>query len=395
MISLNLKKINASLVQGKKVLLRCDLNVPFDNDKILDANRIIELLPTIKLLKQNNSKIIVTSHFGRPNGEFNINYSLRKLIPYLEQYWDVKIKFIENILSDSVAREISESKPDEIILLENLRFFKEEEENSEIFAKKLSQIADIYINDAFACSHRKHASISAITEFIDSYPGLLIEKEVKNLSQFFKNTDSNKLLIIGGKKISSKFKIIKSIANKFDHIVIAGAMANNFMKCLGYEIGKSFYEKDLLDECNRFYIENKSKIILPKDVVGHDKQNNVFIKNIDQVLDTDIIYDIGVKSCQSIQSILEDSKSVLWNGPIGLYEKIEYSVSSMYIARVIAYLTQTNKLNSLIGGGDAAAVVKASGLEKSFSYISTGGGAFLELLKDNDLIGFKNLKYEK
>jgi phosphoglycerate kinase len=396
MNTINLKNISDISLNDKKIFLRCDLNVPFDDNKVLlDDTRINNIVPTIQYLLQKKAKVIIASHFGRPNGEYKEELSLKKLIPYLEEYLKVKVIFINDILSENSIARANDLKSGEIILLENLRFYKEEQSNAMQFGQKLSQYADIYVNDAFSCCHREHASIDAITQFLPSYAGLLLVNELKNLNYVFSKNTRPQALIIGGKKISTKIRILEHLANKMDTVFIAGAMVNNFLKALGYEIGTSFYEADYVEHAKNIYEKYKEKIILPNDFVGKNENNRLFIKDIGDISPGDCMLDIGPGSCQKLCDIIKNSKAVIWNGPIGFYEEQQFAVSSLYIARSIAYHTQKNSIISVIGGGDAVAAVKLSGLQDCFSYISTGGGAFLELLEKGDLIGFKNLKSKK
>jgi phosphoglycerate kinase len=251
------------------------------------------------------------------------------------------------------------------------------------------------VNDAFSCCHRKHASIDSITQFLPSYAGLLLVNELENLSHVFSKNTRPQTLIIGGKKISTKIQILEHLANKVDKIFIAGAMVNNFLKALGHEIGTSFYEVDYVKDAKNIYEKYKEKIILPNDFIGKNGDNKIFVKDINDISSRDCMLDIGLNSCQRLCDTIKNSKAVIWNGPIGFYEEQQFAVSSLHIARAIAYYTQKNNIVSVIGGGDAVAAVKLSGLQDCFSYISTGGGAFLELLEKGDLIGFKNLKSKK
>jgi phosphoglycerate kinase len=393
MNTINLKNISDISLNDKKIFLRCDLNVPFDDNQILlDDTRINNIVPTIQYLLQKNAKVIIASHFGRPNGEYKEELSLKKLIPYLEEYLKVKVIFIKDILSENSIAIANDLKNGEIILLENLRFYKGEQSNDTQFGQKLSQYADIYVNDAFSCCHREHASIDAITQFLPSHAGFLLTNELRNLNYVFSKNSRHQVLIIGGKKISTKIRILEHLANKMDKVFIAGAMVNNFLKALGYEIGTSFYEVDYVEHAKNIYEKYKEKIILPNDFVGKNENNKLFIKDIGDISPGDCMLDIGSSSCQKLCDIIKNSKAVIWNGPIGFYEEQQFAISSLYIARSIAYHTQKNNIISVIGGGDAVAAVKLSGLQDCFSYISTGGGAFLELLEKGDLIGFKNLK---
>lgn len=396
MDKINLKNINDINLNNQKVFLRCDLNVPFDDNQVLlDDTRISNIAPTVKFLLQKNAKVILASHFGRPNGEYKEELSLKNLIPYLEEYLKVKVVFIEDILSEDSLTCVDKLQSGEVILLENLRFHQGEQINDNQFAQKLSQYADIYVNDAFSCCHREHASIDSITQFIPSYSGLLLANELENLSHVFSKNTRPQTLIIGGKKISTKIQILEHLANKVDKIFIAGAMVNNFLKALGHEIGTSFYEEDYIEDAKNIYEKYKEKIILPNDFIGKNGNNKIFIKDINDISSRDCMLDIGLNSCQKLCDIVKNSKAVIWNGPIGFYEEQQFAVSSLYIARAIAYYTQKNNVVSVIGGGDAVAAAKLSGLQDCFSYISTGGGAFLELLEKGDLIGFKNLKSKK
>ena len=396
MDKINLKNINDINLNNQKVFLRCDLNVPFDDNQVLlDDTRISNIAPTVKFLLQKNAKVILASHFGRPNGEYKEELSLKNLIPYLEEYLKVKVVFIEDILSEDSLTCVDKLQSGEVILLENLRFHQGEQINDNQFAQKLSQYADIYVNDAFSCCHREHASIDSITQFIPSYSGLLLANELENLSHVFSKNTRPQTLIIGGKKISTKIQILEHLANKVDKIFIAGAMVNNFLKALGHEIGTSFYEEDYIEDAKNIYEKYKEKIILPNDFIGKNGNNKIFIKDINDISSRDCMLDIGLNSCQKLCDIVKNSKAVIWNGPIGFYEEQQFAVSSLYIARAIAYYTQKNNVVSVIGGGDAVAAAKLSGLQDCFSYISTGGGAFLELLEKGDLIGFKNLKGKK
>ncbi|MBY0581267.1 MAG: phosphoglycerate kinase [Rickettsiales bacterium] len=396
MNTINLKNISDISLNDKRIFLRCDLNVPFDDNQVLlDDTRINNIVPTIQYLLQKKAKVILASHFGRPNGECKEELSLKKLIPYLEEYLKIKVIFIKDILSENSIAIANDLKNGEIILLENLRFYKGEQSNDTQFGQKLSQYADIYVNDAFSCSHREHASIDAITQFLPSYAGLLLVNELKNLNYVFSKNSRPQALIIGGKKISTKIRILEHLANKMDTVFIAGAMVNNFLKALGYEIGTSFYEADYVEHAKNMYEKYKEKIILPNDFVGKNENNKLFIKDIRDISPGECMLDIGPGSCQKLCDIIKNSKAVIWNGPIGFYEEQQFAVSSLYIARSIAYHTQKNSIISVIGGGDAVAAVKLSGLQDCFSYISTGGGAFLELLEKGDLIGLKNLKSKK
>jgi len=368
---------------NKKVLLRLDLNIPFGSDGIpLDNTRIIAVLPTLKFLLKAGAIIIIVSHLGRPNGKYNKALSLKKMIPFLKSDWQVNINFCECLLS-------FEDKSARITLCENLRFYQQELDNDINFSKQLASLADVYVNEAFSCSHRFHASIVGVTAFLPSFAGLLLAKEVKNINDILHGNYKQKTAIIGGKKISTKLPLLKSLAQEVDYIFVVGAMANSLFKLLGMSIGKSFYQN--VPEAKKMYEEYKDKIILPVDLIC-DNNGSVLMKDVGQISAEDIIYDIGLLSLEKMTNILHKSDLVLWNGPVGLYEQEQYAVSSLQVARVIAAATKKKKLLSIVGGGDAVAVVNKTGLAHYFSHISTGGGAFLEFLTQREIIGVKKLK---
>jgi phosphoglycerate kinase len=367
---------------NKKVLLRLDLNVPLTDDgELLDATRIIAVLPTIKFLLAEGAKIIVISHFGRPNGEYNEALSLKRIVPFLEKYWEVDV--------DLRKKMPHAANQEGICLIENLRFHQQEMDNDINFSKQLASLADVYVNDAFACSHNNHASIVGVTEFLPSFAGLLLAKEVKNISSILDGNYKQKIAIIGGKKISSKLPLLKSLVQEMDYIFVVGAMANSLFKLLGMPIGQSFYED--VPEAREVYAEYKDKIILPVDLIC-ENNGKVVMRDVVQISAEDIIYDIGLVSLEKMINILNKSDLVLWNGPIGLYEQQRYAVSSLQIARVVAAATKRKQLLSIVGGGDAVAVINKTGLAHYFSHISTGGGAFLKYLAEKDMVGLKKLK---
>ena len=384
----NLKNLDFT---NKKVLLRCDINVPFDNEQVLlDNTKIINLIPTVQFLLKQKAKILLISHLGRPNGQYKDHLSLKHLIPYLEKYLKIKIKFLYHSSLSSGSQNIDRLKTNEVALLENLRFCKAEQDNNKEFAQSLSKLADVYINDAFSCCHRQHASIDAVTQFIPSYGGLLLVSELHNIAYIMNKNSRPQTLIVGGKKISTKIKILVSLINKVDKVFIAGAMVNNFFKSFGYEIGKSFCEIDYIDDAKELYTKHKNKIILPYDFIGRSN-NKIFIKNITDISEDDYLLDIGINSCRVLEEIIKNSKTIIWNGPVGFYEEPQFAAASLYIAKVIAYYTKNQGLLSIVCGGDTVAVTKLSGLKDYFSYLSTGGGALLELIEKGNLIGFNNL----
>ena len=383
-------------LERKKILLRLDLNVPIENGQITDTNRIEKIIPTLKYLLEKKAKIIIISHVGRPKGKVNKDLSLKPICENLELKLKQKIKLIDKSLFDLKFEEISENlKSYEILILENIRFYKEEEENDENFAKLISSFGNIYVNDAFSCSHRKHASVFSITKFLPSYSGLQMETEVNSLKKITENIEKPITCIIGGSKISTKINIIKNLIKKFDNIVIVGGMANNILKYHSHNIGKSINEKDCNDIISEILSLSKTqncKITYPIDVsVGKNMNDNSKIKNIDEISDDEIILDIGPKTIELIENIIENSKTILWNGPAGYFENPNFAKGSKKIANKIAERNKTGKIFSVAGGGDTVAAINTFKLTKDFNFISTAGGAFLEFLEGKELPGIKAL----
>ncbi len=381
-----MRKIEDFQYTGKKVFLRVDLNVPVSQGIIIDDTRINKIIPTINFLLNQNAKIIIASHFGRPKGKTTREFSLEFMKAELEKRLNRQVSFAKNL---------SDVGQENITLLENLRFFPGEEQNDEILAKKLASLADFYINDAFSCSHRAHSSIAAITKFLPNAAGFLLTEEIENLSKHLTSFSRPSMAIIGGSKISTKLALLNQLSNKVDFLVIGGGMANTFLKALGHEIGSSLYEASLIDEARSIVAKNTCKIILPQDVVAA-KQISTNAKN--QIVELialekdQMILDLGPKTVLEIQAILAQCTSVIVNGPVGVFEHFPFSVATISIARTIAQLTKAKQLTSVAGGGDIVAALSQAGLLDEFSYISTAGGAFLEWLEGKDLPGLITLQ---
>ena len=383
-------------LEGKRVLLRVDFNVPLSNGSITEASRIQKVLPTIKFLIENKAKIVIISHVGRPKGQIVPSLTLEPIAKKLSILLDQKVIFLNEIIGPKVIEKSKKISNGEILLLENLRFNKEEEENSKNFAKELSKIGDIYVNEAFSCSHRAHASVSEITNHINSFAGLQLIKEINTIKMLTNAAAKPVSCIIGGSKISTKIGVLNNLIKKMDNIVIVGAMANNFIKYKKYNIGKSLFEentenliKDILKNAN----ENDCKIVIPDDVIvskSYDSKGQ--LKNLNKVDDTDLILDIGTKTVETISKIIENSKTVLWNGPAGYFEVKEFSKGTSKIAKKISDNTKKKLLTSVAGGGDTVAAINKFNYSDGFSYISTAGGAFLELLEGKILPGIKALE---
>jgi phosphoglycerate kinase len=387
-------KLIDCVVTNKKVIVRADLNVPITKNIVTDNTRLKAVIPTLKYLVKNNAKVILISHFGRPKGVNNKDLSLKNIItPLQELLGDIKLNFTDDIIGNNAMEAVSNCNYGEIILLENLRFYAQEENNSAEFAQKISQLGNIYVNDAFACSHRSHASIVGIPNYLKSCAGLLMQKELENLDQLLYNAKKPMIAIIGGAKISTKIKLINNLSSKVDAILIGGAMANSFYFAQGYNIGKSLCEKDFkqtaIDALENAK-KNNCKIILPQDVITTKSlAPNAQYQNVtlDQIQDDDIIADIGINSLDLLNQELRNYSTLLWNGPVGAFEIKPFDSGTNKIAQIIANLTKNNNLISVAGGGDSVSAINKANLSDSFSYISTAGGAFLEWLENYRLPG--------
>ena len=390
---IDLNKVKRFNKKDRTVLIRFDLNVPLDSEELHKSERIIRIKKSILKLTSLNSKIIILSHVGRPKGTSSNDLSLKQLIEPLKKALNKDIEFISDCIGVDVKNKISETDSSKIILLENCRFYSEEEANDDGFAESLSQLADVYINDAFACSHRAHASISAITKYLPSYCGELLYDELLNLNKIITDPDKPAITIMGGSKISTKISIVKNLAKKMSAIAICGGMANSFLEYQGFNIGKSLAEKNvqnIIKDIFDFSAENSCKIILPQDAnVALKIENNVSsnIKKINQIDMDEMILDIGPVSIKELKEQIKSSKTVFWNGPPGVFEVSPFNKASIEIAEYIAELTQAGKIQSFAGGGDTVAAIEMAGVKDKFTYISTGGGALLELLEGKQLPG--------
>ena len=379
----------------KKVLLRLDLNVPLSNGKITDTTRIDKILPTINFLLKNNAKIIILSHVGRPKGKVIKELSLEPICESLKNKLNQSIRLISKNIKELKSADLFDNPDEKIVILENLRFYEEEEKNDNAFAKHLASLADIYVNDAFSCSHRAHASIFEITKFIPSYAGLQLNLEINALTKITSEIQRPITCIIGGSKISSKINIIKNLISKFDNIIIVGGMANNILKYKGYEIGKSIQENN----CNKiieeiFFLSKKKgcKIIYPEDVIiGKDLNGSPKLKELNDVSKDELILDIGPKTIKIINQLIEKSNTILWNGPAGYFENPNFAKGSVEIAKKIIEKSKDNTIYSVAGGGDTVALLNSIEATNNFNFVSTAGGAFLEYLEGKILPGIKAL----
>ena len=383
-------------VSNKRVIVRLDLNVPIKGSKIEDYTRIKAIEPFINKLIKDKAKIILLTHLGRPKGKVVPELSLKPIFNYLEKKLNGNIHFYKDKINDKAVDISNKLKPGETLLIENIRFFKEEENDDETFAKNLSKLGDIFINEAFSCSHRKKASIHKITKFIDSYGGPILKKEIESINLIIKNKKKPVTCIIGGSKVSTKINILSSLLENAENLIIIGAMANNFLKFKGVNIGASIVEKGSENTVKNIYDlakKNKCNIIIPLDYNTSSNLNgDPVYKSLKDIGSKDMILDIGKNTIDLINETIDKSNTVFWNGPAGYYENENFSTGSICIAKKIAENTNSKSLISIVGGGDTIASIKNTSLENSFTHLSTAGGAFLESLEGKELPGIKVLK---
>ena len=379
----------------KRVLLRLDLNVPLKNRFITDETRIDKIVPILNFLIEKKSKIIIISHVGRPKGEFDKNLSLKPICENLEKKLMKKIQLLDDNIFKLKKKDLFKNPQEQIVFLENIRFYKEEEKNDIFFAKHLASLADLYVNDAFSCSHRSHASISKITEFLPSYAGLQLETEINALKKVTTEIKKPITCIIGGSKILTKINIIKNLIPKFDNIIIVGGMANSVINYKGYNIGKSIKEPNCQIVVKEIFETSKShscEITFPEDVlVGKNINDSSKIRKLDDIKNDELILDIGPKTVKKIKEIIKISKTVLWNGPAGYFENPNFANGSYEIAKAIIKKNKENSIYSVIGGGDTIALINQLNVIERFNFVSTAGGAFLEYLEGKELPGIRAL----
>jgi phosphoglycerate kinase len=387
-------RLKDCVVTNKNVIVRVDINVPIVNENIEDDTRIKAVIPTIKYLIENNAKVILIAHFGRPEGKFDPSMSLKQILPRLQELLNpIKVNFVDDCIGEKVSLAVKSTNYGEVILLENLRFYKQETKNDPEFSAFLASLGNLYVNDAFSCSHRSHASITGIPAILKSCAGLQMEVELDNLTNLLENAQSPMMAIVGGAKISTKIDLLNSLSSKAQAIVIGGGMANTFLYAKGYNIGKSLCEKDLKDTVNQILKtakQNNCEIILPNEVIvaKEFKTNaNYQIKSINSIDENDIILDIAPSFCEDFAKIIIDFKTVVWNGPLGAFEISPFNQGTERIAKIIANLTKNKKIISIAGGGDVVSAINGCNLADDFTYISTAGGAFLEWLEGKELPG--------
>ena len=391
---MNKKTIKDIDLKEKKVLVRCDFNVPLDeNQNITDNTRIVAALPTIKYLIENECSVILCSHLGRPKGEFKPEFSLKPVAKELSRLLDKEVIMANDVIGEDATRKAKDLQPGQVMLLENVRFHREETDNDPEFAKKLADMAEIYVNDAFGAAHRAHASTAGVAAYLPAVSGFLIEKELKFLGNALNNPQRPFVAILGGAKVSDKIGVIDSLLEKVDTLIIGGGMAYTFFKAQGYEVGNSLCELDKLDLAKSLMEKAKEKgvkLMLPVDTkVGKEFKPDTESKTVAW---TEIPadwegFDIGEKTIEMFSEEIRKAKTVVWNGPVGLFEFDQFAIGTNSIAKVLSEIDAT----TIIGGGDSAAAVKKAGLEDKMTHISTGGGASLEFLEGKKLPGIECL----
>jgi phosphoglycerate kinase len=390
--------LSASDLSGKRVLVRVDFNVPLDDaGKITDDTRIRAALPTIQDLTGKGAKVILSSHFGRPKGKVNESMRLTPVAKRLSELLDKPVVKCDDCIGEAVEAAVAKMAKGDVLLLENVRFYAEEEANDPEFSKKLASLADVYVNDAFGTAHRAHASTEGVTHFIDTcVAGLLIEKELEFLQNAIENPQRPLAAIVGGSKVSSKIGVIETLLDKVDKLLIGGGMIFTFYKARGLSVGKSLVEEDKLELAKTLEAKAKEKgvaLLLPTDVVVADAFSadaNSQTVSIENIPDGWMGLDIGPDSVKVFQDALADCKSAIWNGPMGVFEIDKFAVGTEAIARSLADLTASGTI-TIIGGGDSVAAVEKVGVADKMSHISTGGGASLELLEGKVLPGIAAL----
>lgn len=389
-----LNTVKEADLKGKRVLIRVDFNVPVKNGVVTDATRIKAALPTINYILENGASLVVMSHFGRPKGQKNPDFSMAPIAKEFQKLLGKEVKLASDVIGSEVEAEVKALKPGEVLLLENVRFYKEEEANDPEFAKKLASYGDLYVNDAFGTAHRAHASTEGVSHYLPSYAGFLIEKEVKFMAPLLENPEHPFVAIIGGSKVSSKISVLESLVKTCDTIVIGGGMAYTFLKVLGKSVGKSLVEDDYLETAKNFLdaaAKKGVKVILPVDHVCAaafaEDAEPVYVDG--EEIPADLMgLDIGSKTVALIVDALKTAKNVVWNGPMGVFEFAAFAKGTEAVAKALA----DSDAVSVVGGGDSVAAINKFGLADKISHVSTGGGASLEFLEGKVLPGIKALE---
>ena len=393
---MNKKTVKDIDLKGKKVFLRCDFNVPMDENKnITDNRRIVAALPTIKYLLENNCKVILASHLGRPKGEFKPEFSLAPVAKELARLLGKEVVLATDVVGEDAKSKAAALKEGEAMLLENVRYHKEETNNDAEFAKQLASMAEVYVNDAFGAAHRAHASTAGVAEYLPAVSGFLMEKELNFLGTTLENPERPFVAILGGAKVSDKIGVIDSLLEKVDTLMIGGGMAYTFFKAQGYNVGNSLCEPDKVDlalACMQKAKDKGVKFILPVDTkIGKEFKPDTESKTVEwtEIPDEWEGFDIGEKTIEMFKENLQGAKTVIWNGPVGLFEFEQFAIGTNAVATALAELEEAT---TIIGGGDSAAAVEKAGLADKMTHISTGGGASLEFLEGKKLPGVECLQ---
>ena len=385
------KKIKDCNVKNKIVFVRADMNISIKNGKIIDDTRIRATIPTVEFLVKNGAKVVLTSHLGKAAGQgFQEEFSLKIVLERLKELMpNIHFNYSKDCIGEETKKDIQNTKFGEVILLENLRFHAGEEGNDPEFARQLVEAsgAEIYVNDAFSTCHRKHASMVGVPALLPAYAGFTLEEELENLTKLVSNPQKPVMVMVGGSKVSTKLSLLQALVKKANYIVVGGGMANTFLLAQGYNVGKSLKEDDLVNDAKALLEDakkNNCEVILPVDVVvAKEFKENAECKNVkvSDVKDDNIIMDLGAETIKNIENKLNSCKTVIWNGPIGVYEMAPFNKGTDDLAKYIADITEKGKIESVAGGGDILAAINASKVGDKFTYISTAGGAFLKWLE--------------
>jgi phosphoglycerate kinase len=390
--------LDSADLKGKRVLLRVDFNVPMENGRVTDKTRIHRVLPTIEEIADKGGKVILLAHFGRPKGERKEEESLRPVAAALEEVAKRPVAFADDCVGEVAREAIAKLKDGDILLLENTRFHKGEEKNDRDFVKRIAELGDLYVNEAFSAAHRAHATTEGLAHVLPAYAGRTMQAELQALGQALDHPEHPVMAIVGGAKISTKLELLGNLIKKVDVLVIGGGMANTFLAAQGKRIGKSLHEKDLLDAARAILEEakkTKCEIVLPVDATVAQEfkpHAHSHIVAIDHVGDNDLILDVGPKSIAHIESLLAQTKTLVWNGPLGAFELPPFDEGTNAVAQTAARLTVEGELLSVAGGGDTVAALNQAHVAQEFTYISTAGGAFLEWLEGKELPGVAALR---
>lgn len=385
-------KIKDLNVKDKVVFVRADMNISIKDGKIIDDTRIKATIPTIEYLVNNGAKVVLTSHLGSPKGTVKEELSLKIVLERLKELMPkIKFNFSNDCIGEQTKKDIANTNYGEVILLENLRFHPGEEANDENYAKELASLAEIYVNDAFSTCHRKHASMVGVPALLPAYAGFTLEEEIENLTNLVSNPEKPVMVIVGGSKVSTKLELLKALVKKYEYVVVGGGMANTFLYALGKPVGNSLKEEELKQDALDLLADakaNNCEVILPVDVVvAPQVAENQSVKtvSVDDVASDDVIVDLGEKTLEKIENTLTKCKTVIWNGPIGIYEISPFNKGTDSLAGYIADLTKKGNIKSVAGGGDILAALNKANITKDFTYVSTAGGAFLKWLEKGKL----------